>query len=185
MIKIGLTGNIASGKSTVEEIIKNLGFLVFDLDIVSHNLLEGECKNKVLEEFGTIKRNELARIVFSNKEKLIKLENIIYPELEKFILKVFNENNDKKAVFISGALILDKGFKKYFDKTIFIDAEYSIRLERLIKRNNYSSDEAKIRMAAQDDSNKVLADFIINNNEDKTALKNNVCTTLKELNLFE
>lgn len=181
MIKIGLTGNIASGKSTVEKIAESLGYKVYDLDIVSHKLLENKCKDAVLKQFKTIVRSELAKIVFSDKNKLIKLENILHPELKKFISEKFEENKDEKAIFISGALILEKGFKDFFDKVIFVDADYNLRLERLMKRNNYTLETAKIRMNAQNDELKNQADYIIENNSDIKALEENTLRLIKEI----
>ncbi len=181
MIKIAITGNIASGKSTAEKTIEKQGYPVYDLDKISHGLLENGCKNEIIKKFGTTDRNKLAKIVFSNKDELLKLESILYPELKNEIFRIFNENKDKKAVFISGALIIDKGFGELFDKIIFIDADYDLRLERLIKRNNYTFEEAKIRIDAQDDKNKNLSDCIIENNSDKATFEKNISDILREL----
>ncbi len=182
MIKIAVTGNIASGKSAAEKIIEKSGYPVYDLDKISHMLLESKCRDKILKEFGTIERNELANIVFSNKNELLKLENIIYPELKKEISEIFGKNKEKNAVFISGALIIDKGFDKLFDKIIFIDADYNLRLQRLIKRNNYTLEEAKKRIDAQNDKNKYSADFIIENNGNIDELNKKISEVLKSIN---
>ena len=178
MLKVGISGKIAAGKSEVEKILQELGFCVFDLDIIAHNLYENEhIKKEILAEFNTFKRSEIASIVFNDNNKKKNLENIIYPQLKKEILNVFEENKSKKAIFISGALIFKTGFYKLFDKTIFIEADDEIRLKRLINRNNISIEEAKKRLNLQDDRD--LADFIIENNADKNSLKNEIEKVLK------
>lgn len=183
MLKIGISGKIASGKSEVENILQSLGYKVFDLDKLSHNLLKNNEKIKasILAEFKTLDRKELGNIVFKDIKQKEKLENIIHPELKNIILNIFEENKKEKAVFVSGALLFKTGFYKLFDKTIFVEAKDEIRLERLMKRNNLSKKEALIRLNKQDDGNK--ADFIIENNSNINELKTNIEKLLKDLNI--
>ena len=181
MIKIGLTGNIASGKSTVEAIIAEFGYKVVDLDKVSHSLLETTCRNEILKAFKTTERKKIADIVFKDKNELKKLENIIHPKLKEYILNYFEENKSEKAVFISGALIYEAGFSDLFNKIIFVDCDKNIRLKRLIQRNSYDEETAKRRIEAQSDDFKSKADFIIRNNNDIKELKNN---TIELLNII-
>lgn len=181
MLKIGITGNIASGKSEVEKIISSLGFLVVDLDIVSHELLENdeELKSAIFKEFQTLERKKIANIVFNNKEKLEKLNNIFHPILKKYILNLFDEA--ASTVFISGALIYEAGFNNLFDKMIFVDSAYETRLERLIKRNNLTVEEAKIRLEKQNTKFKDKADFIVENDGDIEELKEKIQKILEVL----
>lgn len=181
MLKIGITGNIASGKSEVEKIISSLGFLVVDLDIVSHELLENDekLKSAIFKEFQTLERKKIANIVFNNKEKLEKLNNIFHPILKKYILNLFNEASS--TVFISGALIYEAGFNNLFDKMIFVDSTYETRLERLIKRNNLTVEEAKIRLEKQNTKFKDKADFIVENDGDIEELKEKIQKILEVL----
>lgn len=168
MIKIGLTGNIASGKSEVENLFLKKDFIVVDLDKISHQLLENndEVRMSVLNEFNTLNRIELAKIVFSDLNKKKNLEDIIYPKLKEYILDVFKINKDEKAVIISGALIYEAGFNELFDKIIFVDANKDLRLKRLMKRNNLDKETALKRINCQNDDNKTKADIIIENNSD-------------------
>lgn len=181
MIKIGLIGNIASGKSTVEKILAEMGLKVVDLDIISHRLLETTCKIEVLKEFSTTDRKKLSSIVFNDKEKLKKLENIIYPKLKEFINDYFEQNKNEKTVIVSGALLLEKGFKDLFDKIILVEADKELRYKRLIKRNNYTEAEAKIRIEAQKDIDKKLVDFTIENNKDEKALFKNISDIISKI----
>ena len=180
MLKVGITGNIASGKSIVENIIKNKGYLVFDLDVISHNLLNenNEVKTLVLKEFNTLDKKEIAKIVFRDNAKRKKLENIIHPKLKEFCFDIFKKN--EKIVFISGALLYEAGFDEFFDKIIYIDADKNTRLARLIKRNNLSKQDALLRINSQKD-NKSRANFIIENNSSIDELEIKVNSILREL----
>ncbi len=183
MLKVGISGKIAAGKSEVENILQLLGFKVFDLDKISHNLLENneEIKMQILAEFKTLNRKEIGKIVFSNNIKKQKLENILHPELKNIILNIFEENKNEKTIFISGALLFKTGFNKLFDKTIFISSKDEIRLERLMKRNNMTKKDALIRLNAQDNSTE--ADYIVENNSDISDLKTKIEKLLKDLNI--
>ena len=180
MIKVGLSGKIASGKSEIEKMLQNMGYLVFDLDKISHSLFDDEpIKNKILNTFKTLDRKEIGKIVFNDNTRKEKLEEIIYPKLKEIIFELFEKYKEEKAIFISGALLFKSGFYKFFDKTIFIEADDEIRLKRLIKRNNLELTEAKARLNLQDD--KTFADFIIENNKDKEKLNNELNKVLKTL----
>ena len=99
MIKVGISGRIAAGKSEVEKILQKLNYKVFDLDVISHSLFEKEnIKNLILNEFKTIDRKEIGKIVFNDFDKKKKLENILYPELEKNILDLFEKNKKEFAL---------------------------------------------------------------------------------------
>lgn len=162
MIKIGLTGAIASGKSEAEKILKRI-LPVVDLDIVSHKILEEDAREEILKEFNTLNRKEIGKVVFQDIEKRKKLEEIIHPRLKTYVLNFFEEKKDKKAVVVSGALLYEAGFFPLFDKTIFIDAPKNIRLERLQKRNSLNREDALIRINSQKNEGKTKADFIIQN----------------------
>lgn len=180
MLKVGLSGKIASGKSEVERIIQKFGFLVFDLDKISAEVFnDKKISIQILNEFKTLNKKEIAEIIFSDSNKRQKLENIIHPELKNKIIEIFEENKNEKAVFMSGALLFKTGFYKLFDKNIFIDAFDEIRLERLIKRDNLDYELAIKRLNLQDEENK--ADFIIQNNADKISLEKEVKEVLNQL----
>lgn len=181
MIKIGLTGNIASGKSLAEAIIEDFGYKTLDLDKVSHKLINTTCKSEIIKTFGSNDRAELAKIVFKDKEKLKKLENIIYPKIKDYILDYFKENSKEKIVVISGAQIFEAGFSHLFDKIIFIDADKKIRLKRLIARNSLDEKTALIRINAQNDNFKNKADFIVENNENEIAFKEKILELMRTL----
>ncbi len=180
MIKIGITGNIASGKSQAQKIISSLGYKVFDLDMTVHELFEKneEVQNKIIEKFKTTDRKKIAEIVFSDVVKKCELENIIHPELKKYIQKVFFEYKDEKAVFVSGATIFEAGFENFFDKILLIEAEKELKIERLKKRNNLNDFEANLRLNSQNDNvNKTR--YVIYNNTTLDDLEKNIKNILK------
>lgn len=168
MLKIAITGNIASGKSTVETFFQNKGFKVFDTDIMAHKILANN--EAVMQTFGTNDRKELAKIVFKDKEKLAILESIIHPEAKKELEKIFNL--DEEFVFISVPQLFESGFDSMFDKIIYVTADELVRLDRLMKRNSLTLEEAQIRIDAQHDEGKAeKSDFVILNNGDLEELK--------------
>ena len=140
MGRIAIVGNIASGKSSVEKILEEKGYTVFDTDKIAHKILENNPEVEKL--FGTTDRKVLGNIVFNNPEKMKELENIIHPLVKEEILKI-------KDGFISIPQLFEAGYESLFDKVIFVSASEELRLERLMKRNNLSKEEAAKRIKAQ------------------------------------
>lgn len=172
MIKYAITGNIASGKSAVENILIKNGETVIDTDKISHALLESN--KEIIEAFkdfdilsdGKISREKLGKIVFSDKSLKKKLENILHPQIIEKINEFFEQNQDKERVFVSIPLLFETKTEAMFDKIIFIYCDDKIRLERLLKRENYTKEYARNRMKSQQSQdNKVkYSDILIYNN---------------------
>ena len=168
MLKIAITGNIAAGKSQVEKILTDNGFLVFDTDKIAHEILNS------LKEFygydvftdGIIDRKKLGDLVFKNQDLMKKLENLIHPKVKERIIELFNEYKNEKFIFISVPLLYEAGFESLFDKVIFVSVDEKTQINRLMARNNLSEEEALIRINSQSSQSEKLqkADFIINNN---------------------
>ena len=189
MIKVAITGNIASGKSQAEKIISNLGYKVLNTDCVTHDLLEDNLL--VINTFrdfdilsdGKISREKLGKLVFSSNEMKTKLERILHPQIKDEIEKFFNNNSKEKVVFVSVPLLFEAKMDNLFDKIILIYSDDEIRLSRLIKRNNYSEEYAKIRMISQQPQEEKVkkADFVIYNNSSVKNFENEILTCLQKL----
>ncbi len=181
MLKIGITGNIASGKSAVQNILESLGYKVFDADKSAHELLSKS--QKVLDTFGTNSREILAGTVFSDKRKLKQLEDILHPLIKDAMLKFFSDNCGQSLIFASVPLLFEAGFDKFVDKIIFISAPYQMRLNRLIQRNGYDENYARLRLESQlsEDVKIPKSDFVIVNDGDLNLLRQKTKECLKLL----
>ncbi|MBO9130602.1 dephospho-CoA kinase [Bacillus sp. 165] len=177
-IVIGLTGGIASGKSTVANMIREMGIPVIDADIIARQVVEAgeEAYSQIVQVFGEtillsngeIDRAKLGSIIFHNEDKRLLLNSIVHPAVRKRM----NEQKDlciqagERAVILDIPLLFESNLKHLVEKVLLIYVDKDIQLERLMKRNNLSEEEAKARIASQMPlSEKVaLADEIINNN---------------------
>jgi len=161
MLRYGLTGGIASGKSTVAEMLRKLGFPVIEADRVAHRVMEpGQpAYNEVASIFGDaildsdkyINRNSLAAIVFDDDKKLAQLNGIIHPRVEEEMLRMFAElaqSGKHAAAFIEAALIFEAGLHKKLDGVVVAWCLPQQQLARLMERG-LSEVEAGKRIAAQ------------------------------------
>ena len=176
MIKVGLTGSIGTGKSTVSKIFQKLGAYVIDADKVVHGFLQDEkVKEEIKQVFGddifdssgNIDRKKIARIIFNNPEMKKKLEGILHPkvrqQIEHFIKKVYEK--DKNAVIIAEIpLLIETGLYKNYDKVIVVYAPKDLQLKRLLNKG-FSEEEALSRINSQMDIEEKLkyADIFIEN----------------------
>jgi dephospho-CoA kinase len=161
VLRIGLTGGIASGKSAVAAILRDMGFYVLDADSLSHKLMEpGQpAYDEILQKFGAdltaagqpIDRNKLAAIVFADPLKLAALNAILHPRVEQMIARQFEtweHSGVRDAAFVEAALLVEAGMTKKLDGLVVAWCEPEQQLERLRARG-MSEIEAKRRIAAQ------------------------------------
>lgn len=178
---IGLTGGIACGKNKVADIFHELGFYTIDSDVISRKVMEkGETAylkiieyfgNDILDDNGEIIRKKLGSIVFSNKEKLKVLEEIVHPAIFDYEKKLRSQiyGKDNKAVIIThAAKMIESGSFSNYDALIVVTAEKNIQLERLIKRDNITYEQAQKILNNQLSNEERLkyAKFIIDNSSD-------------------
>jgi dephospho-CoA kinase len=164
MRKLGLTGGIASGKSTVAGMLRDLGFDVIEADSLARELMEpGQTVyEEVVHEFGRgvidprsstgqIDRRKLAALVFADRAKLDRLNAIVHPRVQETILRQFEEwacEGDVSVAFVEAALLVEAGYQKYLDGLVVTWCEPEQQLERLRARG-FGEEEARNRMAAQ------------------------------------
>ena len=175
---IGLTGGIASGKSTIANMLKNEGITVIDADVESRLAVEqGEeaydhivnhFSKSILLEDGSINRAKLGEIIFNNKEERMKLNEIVHPAVRKRMLqkKESAENHGEAIIIMDIPLLFESKFTELVDKTLLVFVDEDIQLQRLMERNHYSKQEALARIHSQMPlaEKKRLADVVIDNN---------------------
>jgi len=177
MLKVGITGGIGSGKTTVCKVFETLGVPVYYADVEAKKIQEedAEVKGAIVKEFGeniitssgTIDRTKLAAIVFNNKDKLQKLNNIVHPAVAKHFNDWLAANRASKYTLQEAAILFESGVYKTVDKIISVIAPLDIRIARTIKRDRISEELVKQRINNQlSDEEKIKrSDFIIYNDE--------------------
>ena len=173
MIKVGLTGNIGSGKSTIAKIFETLGVPVFYADIEAKKILsENDVIDILVAEFGKnillgnlIDRAALAKIVFNDKDALETLNSIIHPRVRQSLINWMETKRDHKYIIQEAAILFESGFYKFFDKNIFVSCPEQIAIERVMKRDHIGEKEVRARIQNQwlEKEKIQLADFIIHN----------------------
>jgi dephospho-CoA kinase len=161
MLRLGLTGGIATGKSTVATMLRELGFDVLSADALAHQLIEpGEpAYEEVVREFGAsildvskkINRAKLGAIVFAEPTKLARLNAIIHPRVEAVSRRQLDEwaaDGSRKASFIEAALLVEAGYEKFLDGLVVTWCRPEQQLKRLRTRG-ISEGDALRRIAAQ------------------------------------
>jgi dephospho-CoA kinase len=161
MLRLGLTGGIASGKSAVAAMLRELGFAVLDADALGHKLIEpGQAAYaEVIQEFGPsitdssgrIDRSKLGAVVFADRAKLDRLNAIVHPRVAEVILsqfEVWRRAGVRDAVFVEAALLVESGIHKKLDGLVVVWCTPEQQLERLIARG-LSEAEARRRISAQ------------------------------------
>ena len=178
MLVVGLTGGIASGKSTVAGILKDLGALVIDADILSREVVlpHTRCWKSITAHFGkgilnkdlSINRKKLASRIFSDPEKRMRLNRIIHPAIRKRIRQLITDigHDDAGAlVIVDAALLVETGMYRDYDRLVVVAADENVQLARLMRRDRCSLTAAQRRLRSQLPlaSKMQVADYVINN----------------------
>lgn len=189
---IGITGGIASGKSSVSFFLKDLGFTVIDADIAAREVVEPgeEAYEKIVEAFGiqilqadkTIDRAKLGGIIFNDPEKRLLLNSIVHPAVRKRMIAQKDAAFawEEETVFMDIPLLFESKLTTMVNKTLLIYVDERVQIERLMIRNGYSEAEALARITSQMplSEKRALADAVIDNNGDFEETKRQVKETL-------
>lgn len=181
MRRIGLTGNIGTGKSTVARIFEILGVPVYHADLQARKLLESDdVKIQIKTLFGEsilnaenqIDRKSLAAIVFNNTTKLETLNNLIHPLVEEDFLQWCSVHSNKSYVIHEAAILFESGFDKLFDKNILVTAPETICISRVMARDSITKEMvlARMRNQWQQENKQKLADYQIVNDDNSMVL---------------
>lgn len=192
---IGLTGGIATGKSTVSRLLVSRGHAVIDADRLSREVVApgtdgyreivGEFGSEIVADNGEIHRKRVGEIVFQDRAKLARLEGIIHPRVRKRTeeLRRELEAEGRDIAFYDVPLLFEKKMKPLFDRVVVVACSPDLQLDRLMKRDSLSLDEARKRISVQlPISEKArLSDDVIYNNGDLSDLERSVDAYLKKL----
>ena len=196
MLKVGLTGSIAVGKSFVLEVFRELGCFVLDADQVARDVVEPGTKGldevvkafgkSVLQPEGTLDRAKLASIVFADEEKRLLLNSIIHPlvfEAQNQWIKEREAEDPGGIAIVDAALMIESGGYRRFDKLIVVWCEPELQLQRLMKRDDLSRLDAEKRIASQmsQEEKKSYADFLIDTSNHHDNTRQQVADIFKQL----
>ncbi|ANX13168.1 dephospho-CoA kinase [Fictibacillus arsenicus] len=192
---IGLTGGIATGKSTASLILNEQGIPVIDADIIAREVVMPgkEAYEKIVAFFGddvllsdkTLNRAKLGEIIFNNSEKRLKLNEIVHPAVRSEMKKQaeLHLSDGNPLVIMDIPLLFESKLTHMVDETWLIYTHPDIQLKRLMERDGYTEEQAVSRIKSQMpiDEKKELADVVIENNGTKEDLKQKLLRLLQEV----
>ena len=187
MIRIGITGSLASGKSTVAKMISSKKYPLFDADKAVRKIYHTNTfKNKIFKKFNLQNkknlRNKLIKIILTNKKSLRDLEKIIHPLVRKEIRKFSKKNKRKKILVFEIPLLIESKLMKNYHKIILVNSRKDLRLKRYLKRGNNKKIFNLLNKRQLSPVKKFkFCDYVINNNGSLKLLKNNIKNIMIEL----
>jgi dephospho-CoA kinase len=177
MLLIGLTGNIASGKSTVARLLSERGATIIDADVLARRVVEPGMPAfdeivrrwgpEVVAPDGSLDRDALRRLVFSHHEQLEELNEIVHPEVAAYRDRLVDEARQRgdRLVVQDIPLLFERGIVDQFDRIVLVDAPRPVRLERLMRERGLTETDAMDMITAQmpAELKRARADYIIEN----------------------
>lgn len=192
---IGITGAIGCGKTTVADMVRNLGYEIFDADLEVKKIYEN--KNflmnlrgafpRIFDKDGRPDKRQLRSLVFHNQKELLKLEDIIEPFLSDVFLQKMNDAARRQGwLFIDAALLVEKGWDKYCDKVICVSADLETQKKRVMERDGISEEEFYDIYHLQMENGKkcALADEVLDTQCSPAELETRVKILLKKLKVL-
>lgn len=177
MLKVGITGGIGSGKTTVCRVFEVLGIPVFYADDAAKSIMhtDARLREDIIKDFGKdsytingdLDRKYIAAIVFSNKEQLVKLNALIHPAVFRAFESWVGEQKDVPYVLKEAALLFESDAYKMCDQSILVKSPEALKFERIMVRDQITLEEVQLRMDKQfsDEKKEKMADHLITNNE--------------------
>jgi len=192
MVKVGLTGGIGSGKTTVSNFLLDYGIPVYNSDSKGKTLMNTnlELKNNIVSIFGErvydngiLNTNLLSSIVFNDSTKIEQLNNLVHPKVAQDFNQWVGKNNNKPILVKEAAILIESGAYLNMDKIILVVSEKSTRINRVSKRDNSDLDsiEKRINLQLTDNEKIKYADYIIENNSSLEHLKLEVLKVVNKI----
>lgn len=195
-IYLGLTGGIASGKTSAANFFRQHAYPVIDADQVSHSLMKPGQANyqglidafgqEILADNGEISRKRLGQIVFADQAKLELLNSIVQANIRKQIIALMRSAKSSLVV-VDLPLLFEQNWQSEFTYTLLISVPKKLQVERLMKRNNLSKVDALSRIDAQMPltNKRILADYVIDNSASKADLQRKLSEFLMQIRKVE
>lgn len=182
MIRVGITGEMGSGKSYCSKIFEQMGISVFYSDDVARTIINTnlELKHEICKEFGNVYDEDglmipslIRSIVFVEgaDDKIKKLNELTHPYVFKEFENFCQKHSDKKYILAESAILYESGMNNVVDKTIYVSADEETRIVRTFKRSGFSREDYKQRMKNQIPNKEKIADFVIFNNNGDDVIK--------------
>ena len=192
MVKVGLTGGIGSGKTTVSNFLLDYGIPVYNSDSKGKTLMNTnlELKNNIVSIFGErvydngiLNTNLLSSIVFNDSTKIEQLNNLVHPKVAQDFNQWIGKNNNKPILVKEAAILIESGAYLNMDIIILVVSEKSTRINRVSKRDNsdLESIEKRINLQLTDNEKIKYADYIIENNSSLENLKLEVLKVVNKI----
>lgn len=189
---IAITGSIGCGKTFLANIIRSLGYVVYDADkwvkylyyrpaflnVIKQNF------PKVFDNDGSFNKRKLRNLVFNNTNELKRLEKIVHPFLKQKLLNIIHKNAEKDCVlFFDAALLIEMKWNIYCQAVILADVDKNIQKQRVMVRDNVSAEDFEKIVSVQMDNEqkKKFADVVINTDKSEALLKVELINIIEEL----
>lgn len=189
---IAITGSIGCGKTFLANIIRSLGYVVYDADkwvkylyyrpaflnVIKQNF------PKVFDNDGSFNKRKLRNLVFNNTNELKRLEKIVHPFLKQKLLNIIHKNAEKDCVlFFDAALLIEMKWNIYCQAVILADVDKNIQKQRVMARDNVSAEDFEKIVSVQMDNEqkKKFADVVINTDKSEALLKVELINIIEEL----
>ena len=189
---IAITGSIGCGKTFLANIIRGLGYVVYDADkwvkylyyrqaflnVIKQNF------PKVFDDYGSFNKRKLRNLVFNNTNELKRLEKIVHPFLKQKLLNIIHKNAEKDCLlFFDAALLIEMKWNIYCQAVILADVDKNIQKQRVMARDNISAEDFEKIVSVQMDNEqkKKFADVIINTDKSENLLKVELINIIEEL----